>query len=75
MFCSFQNDECQVVEGLKMFFDESFKGTSGKLHKLGASDSDNITAIDWTSLTNTEKMVKAIVVKAQWASQLNALLD
>ena len=58
-----------------MFFDDSFKGVSGKLHELSGSDKDNTTAIDWTSLTNTEKMVKAIVIKAQWASRLNSFLD
>ena len=60
---------------MKMFFDDSSKGVSGKLHELRMPDNDNITARDWTSLTNTEKMVKAIVVKAQWASKLNAFLD
>ncbi len=58
-----------------MFFDDSFKGVSGKLHELSGSDKESITAIDWTSLTNTEKMVKAIVIKAQWASRLNSFLD
>ena len=31
--------------------------------------------IDWTKLSNTEKMVKALLLKAQFAAELNDSLD
>ena len=31
--------------------------------------------VDWTCLSNTEKMVKALLLKAQYAAELNETLD
>ena len=31
--------------------------------------------VDWTSLSKSEKMVKALLLKAQYAAELNETLD
>ena len=31
--------------------------------------------LDWSKLSNTEKMVKAMILKAQFAAELNRLFD
>lgn len=31
--------------------------------------------LDWAKLSNTEKMVKAMILKAQFAAELNRLFD
>ena len=54
---------------------ESFKNLGSNIYKPSSRETDSISKIDWTSLTNTEKMVKALIIKAQWAAKLNAFLD
>ena len=54
---------------------DSFKGLSNKIYKVGDDEAKNVSDFDWNSLNHTEKLVKALILKAQWAAKLNAFLD
>ena len=54
---------------------DSFKGLGNKIYKVGDDEAKNVSDFDWNSLNNTEKLVKALILKAQWAAKLNAFLD
>ena len=53
---------------------DSFKGLGNKIYKVG-DETNSVSDFDWNSLNNNEKLVKALILKAQWAAKLNAFLD
>ena len=53
---------------------DSFKGLGTKICKVG-DETKSVSDFDWNSLNNNEKLVKALILKAQWAAKLNAFLD
>ena len=53
---------------------DSFKGLGNKIRRVG-DETKSVSDFDWNSLNNNEKLVKALILKAQWAAKLNAFLD
>ena len=53
---------------------DSFKGLGNKICKVG-DETKSVSDFDWNRLNNNEKLVKALIFKAQWAAKLNAFLD
>ena len=65
----------QPIKEHKMKQKDAFFGFSGKNQpacNCGMCAPDNI---DWTALTNSEKMVKAMLLKSQITAELNEPLD
>ena len=54
---------------------DSFKGLGNRIYKAGDGETKIVSDFDWNSLNNNEKLVKALILKAQWAAKLNAFLD
>ena len=53
---------------------ESFKGLTQKFEACQC-EVCNTNRLDWSKLSNTEKMVKAMLLKAQFAAELNKFFD
>ena len=54
---------------------DAFFGFSGKDQFICDCGMCAPSNVDWTRLTNTEKMVKAMLLKAQITAELNEPLD
>ena len=54
---------------------DSFKGLGNRPYSVRYDETQRVSDIDWDNLNNTEKMVKALILKAKWAAKLNSFLE